>query len=51
MGKYPPTLISIGYPSISNNKIKMKNSSKCEEGSKSKCKERNKKREERTNNK
>ncbi len=36
MGEYPPTLISIKYPRISNNKIKMRSSSKHEEASKSK---------------
>lgn len=51
MGEYPPTLISIGYPSILDNKIKMKGSSKREEGNRSKHKEKNNKREEGTNKK
>jgi len=36
MGEYPPMLISIGYPSILDNKIKMKSSNKREEGNNNK---------------
>jgi hypothetical protein len=46
MGEYLQTLISIGYPSSLNNKIKMRSNNKCKKEKKKSTKMRNNKHEE-----